>query len=63
MGGDPNVVIQFVREHFRTASIGMGEEDPLMPAAPTSGIAAELEELIRSNAHEFRCYFDLVAWR
>jgi FkbM family methyltransferase len=63
MGGNPDVIIQLVRDRFHTAMIGMGEEEPFTDSAAVSKVAAELERLVSTKQNDVFCYLDVVAWR
>ena len=63
VGGDPEVVTDFLLETFRTLRLADMEEAPLQDETPSDKVAAQLLELYARYKHDPTKYLDVVATR
>jgi FkbM family methyltransferase len=63
VGGNPENVIDFLRDQFSSLSIAMQEEGPILPPRPAAEVCAQLTSLVAAHSDNPHMYVDVIAQR
>lgn len=63
LGGNPQDLIEFLRDHFSTLAVAINEEGPISPPRPAVEVCKELVMLVAAHSDDPEMYVDVIARR
>jgi FkbM family methyltransferase len=63
LGGNSEILIEFLRDNFSTLAIAMKEEGPVLPPRPSAEVCEQLSGLVSTYSDNPTMYLDIIARR